>query len=142
VFRLTIYEGKNRQIRRMCEAVGLEVARLRRVAVGPVKLGMLPPGKWREMTPRRCAAFAAPRRPRRRRPSVRRSRRAEGEGRPGPARSQTGPVRRPRRQCREKDRQARRWARRGRPSQALPVKPRGKRDRIRLRLLKERRDGC
>ena len=51
VLRMTIYEGKNRQIRRMCEAVGLEVVRLRRVSVGPVKLGMLQPGKWRELTP-------------------------------------------------------------------------------------------
>ncbi|HWP50415.1 MAG TPA: pseudouridine synthase [Clostridia bacterium] len=51
VLRITIYEGKNRQIRRMCEALGLEVARLRRISVGPVKLGMLQPGKWRELTP-------------------------------------------------------------------------------------------
>ena len=50
VLRITIYEGKNRQVRRMCEAVGLEVVRLRRVSVGPVKLGMLAPGKWRELT--------------------------------------------------------------------------------------------
>ena len=34
----------------MCEAVGLEVARLKRTAEGPVKLGMLQPGKWRELT--------------------------------------------------------------------------------------------
>lgn len=51
VLRMTIFEGRNRQIRRMCEAMGLEVARLRRVSVGPIKLGMLQPGKWRELTP-------------------------------------------------------------------------------------------
>jgi 23S rRNA pseudouridine2605 synthase len=34
----------------MCEAVGLEVARLRRIAVGPVKLGMLQTGEWRDLT--------------------------------------------------------------------------------------------
>ena len=45
VMEMTLSEGKNRQIRRMCEAVGLEVARLRRTAVGPVKLGMLAPGQ-------------------------------------------------------------------------------------------------
>ncbi len=57
VLRLTIYEGKNRQIRRMCEALGLEVARLRRISVGPVKLGMLQPGKWRELTPTEVGAL-------------------------------------------------------------------------------------
>ena len=49
-FRITIYEGRNRQIRRMCEEVGLEVARLRRVSIGPLKLGMLKPGEYRELT--------------------------------------------------------------------------------------------
>ncbi len=50
VLLMTIKEGRNRQIRRMCEAVELEVARLRRISVGPVKLGMLKPGAWRELT--------------------------------------------------------------------------------------------
>lgn len=49
VLQITITEGRNRQIRRMCEAVGLEVARLKRISVGPVRLGMLQPGKWREL---------------------------------------------------------------------------------------------
>ena len=47
VLQMTITEGRNRQIRKMCEAVGLEVARLRRTAVGSIKLGMLKPGQWR-----------------------------------------------------------------------------------------------
>ncbi len=50
VLMITIHEGKNRQIRRMCEAVGLEVARLRRVSVGPLKLGMLKVGTYRDLT--------------------------------------------------------------------------------------------
>ncbi len=50
VLQITIHEGRNRQIRKMCEAVGLTVARLKRVSVGPVKLGMLKPGDWRELT--------------------------------------------------------------------------------------------
>lgn len=50
VLRIVIKEGRNRQIRKMCEAVGLEVARLRRTAIGPVKLGMLKPGTYRELT--------------------------------------------------------------------------------------------
>ncbi len=51
VLLITIHEGKNRQIRRMCEAVGLEVARLRRISIGPIKLGMLKPGAYRDLTP-------------------------------------------------------------------------------------------
>lgn len=50
VLQMVIREGRNRQIRRMCEAVGLEVARLKRTGVGPIKLGMLKPGTWRELT--------------------------------------------------------------------------------------------
>lgn len=50
VLLITIREGRNRQIRKMCEAVGLEVARLRRISVGPLKLGMLKPGAVRELT--------------------------------------------------------------------------------------------
>lgn len=49
VLEIVLYEGRNRQIRKMCEALGLEVARLKRTAVGSVKLGMLPQGKWREL---------------------------------------------------------------------------------------------
>ena len=51
VLQMTIHEGRNRQIRKMCEAVGLEVARLKRTSVGPVKLGMLKPSEWRDLTP-------------------------------------------------------------------------------------------
>ena len=50
VLLITITEGRNREIRRMCEAVGLEVARLKRLAIGPVRLGMLKPGAYRELT--------------------------------------------------------------------------------------------
>ena len=47
----TLREGKKRQIRRMCEAVGLKVVGLKRVRIGGVKLGDLPPGQWRYMSP-------------------------------------------------------------------------------------------
>ncbi len=50
VLEMTIREGKNRQIRRMCESVGLDVIRLKRSALGAVKLGMLQPGQYRELT--------------------------------------------------------------------------------------------
>ena len=49
VVQITITQGKNRQVRRMCEAVGLTVARLKRTAIGPLRLGMLAPGQWREL---------------------------------------------------------------------------------------------
>lgn len=50
VLQFVIREGRNRQIRKMCEAVGLEVARLKRTAIGPLKLGMLQPGEFRDLT--------------------------------------------------------------------------------------------
>ena len=50
VIELVIYEGRNRQIRKMCESLGLEVARLKRTQIGSVKLGMLKPGDWRNLT--------------------------------------------------------------------------------------------
>lgn len=49
-YRVVIHQGKKRQIRRMCAAVGLEVTRLCRIAEGGVELGSLPPGKWRHLT--------------------------------------------------------------------------------------------
>ena len=48
--QMTIHEGKNRQIRRMCAVCGLRVSRLIRIAEGPIHLGELPAGQWRFMT--------------------------------------------------------------------------------------------
>ncbi len=48
--RMTLYEGRNRQIRKMCEQVGLKVAKLTRVAIGDIALGNLEYGKWRYLT--------------------------------------------------------------------------------------------
>ena len=59
VMEMSIKEGKNRQIRRMCRAVGLDVARLSRKSVGAVKLGMLAPGKYRELKPSEILALKA-----------------------------------------------------------------------------------
>ena len=50
-FRITIHEGRNRQVRRMCDAVGMHVTRLRRIREGNLHLGDLPKGKWRYLTP-------------------------------------------------------------------------------------------
>lgn len=50
VLEFVLHEGRNREIRKMCESQGLEVARLKRTAVGSLKLGVLPQGKYRELT--------------------------------------------------------------------------------------------
>ena len=47
---VTIHEGKNRQVRRMCAAVGLKVTRLKRIREGTLQLGRLPVGSWRALT--------------------------------------------------------------------------------------------
>lgn len=50
VLRITIHEGRNRQVRRMCAAVGHPVRRLVRVRIGPLRDAQLKPGEWRELT--------------------------------------------------------------------------------------------
>ena len=55
--KVTIHEGRNRQIRRMAEAAGLRVTRLKRIAEGPVQLGDLKPGEWRKLTAPELAAL-------------------------------------------------------------------------------------
>ena len=57
VLQITVQEGRNHLIRRMCEAVGLEVARLKRISIGPLKLGLLQPGHWRELKPAELTAL-------------------------------------------------------------------------------------
>lgn len=49
-FLITIHEGRNRQIRRMCEAAGMQVTKLKRIREGSLSLGNLPLGKWRFLT--------------------------------------------------------------------------------------------
>ena len=50
LLEITIHEGRNRQIRRMAEAAGLKTTRLQRIAEGPISLGDLKPGQWRELS--------------------------------------------------------------------------------------------
>ena len=52
ILDVTIHEGRNRQVRRMCQAAGLEVARLKRIAEGGLRIGELRPGAWRYLEPR------------------------------------------------------------------------------------------
>lgn len=59
VLRFVLTEGRNRQIRRMCELVELEVVDLVRVRIGTLKLGDLPEGKWRHITPDERNALVA-----------------------------------------------------------------------------------
>ena len=47
---ITIHEGRNRQVRKMCEAIGHPVAALRRIAIGPIRDARLKPGQWRDLT--------------------------------------------------------------------------------------------
>lgn len=54
---VTIHEGKNRQVRRMCQACGLTVKRLRRVREHTLELGDLPAGKWRRLTAEEVAVL-------------------------------------------------------------------------------------
>ena len=49
--QMELYEGRNRQIRKMCEQVGLKIIRLKRIAIGDIPLGNLRLGKWRYLTP-------------------------------------------------------------------------------------------
>ncbi len=49
-FEITLTEGRNRQVRRMVEAVGARVVKLARVNIGPIAIGTLPAGKWRRLT--------------------------------------------------------------------------------------------
>ena len=54
---IVLREGRKRQVRRMCRAVGWEVRRLVRVAIGPLRLGRLAPGRWRHLRPGEVAAL-------------------------------------------------------------------------------------
>ncbi len=55
VLEMTLYEGRNRQIRKMCDSQGLTVRRLSRVAIGTLRLGSLPVGKWRRLNKKEIA---------------------------------------------------------------------------------------
>ncbi len=57
VLEAALTEGKNRHIRRICEALGLDILRLKRIAEGGVKLGGLPVGKYRELTPQEVSTL-------------------------------------------------------------------------------------
>ncbi len=58
LLEITIHEGRKRQVKRMCEAVGHPVRRLERVAFGPLTLGDLAPGAHRQLTPDEVAALS------------------------------------------------------------------------------------
>jgi len=56
-FEITLTEGRNRQVRRMVEALGARVLQLVRVRIGPIAIGTLPVGRWRLLTPAEVAAL-------------------------------------------------------------------------------------
>lgn len=57
VVRFTLSEGKNREIRRICEAVGVTVSKLKRISLGPIRLGDLKTGEYRELNPSELRAL-------------------------------------------------------------------------------------
>ena len=59
---LVLMEGRNRQVRRMIEAVGSKVLKLVRTAIGPIRIADLPIGKWRELTAEEVRALSKQRR--------------------------------------------------------------------------------
>jgi 23S rRNA pseudouridine2604 synthase len=81
VFKIVLTQGLNRQIRRMCEALGYEVQVLQRVRIMHIQLGQLPLGRWRQLTPQEIAPLL----PKPQQPAQR----------PGPAKRSGPPPRRP-----------------------------------------------
>jgi len=59
LLEFTLTEGRNRQIRKMCEHVGLRILRLCRIQIGQLKLGALPTGQYRALTPDECRQLTA-----------------------------------------------------------------------------------
>jgi 23S rRNA pseudouridine2605 synthase len=59
MLRIAIHEGRNRQVRHMCEAIGHPVDHLRRIAIGPIRDTRLKPGQWRELTAKEVASLRA-----------------------------------------------------------------------------------
>ncbi len=58
-FEITLTEGRNRQVRRMVEALDAVVLKLVRVQIGALRIGALPIGRWRHLTPDEVAALAS-----------------------------------------------------------------------------------
>lgn len=56
-FSITVFEGRNRQIRKMCDSASLRVVSLKRISEGPVQLGDLKPGKWRYLSEKELSSF-------------------------------------------------------------------------------------
>lgn len=60
VLLITLHEGRNRQIRKMCEKCGITVMRLKRISVGPIELGSLESGKWRHLSAGEVSRLKSP----------------------------------------------------------------------------------
>jgi pseudouridine synthase len=57
---ITLREGRNRQVRRMCDAIGHPVTHLKRIAIGPIRDSRLKPGQWRDLTPHEVELLKRP----------------------------------------------------------------------------------
>ena len=85
ILSFVIQEGRNRQVRNMCDAIGHPVARLRRIRIGPIKDADIRPGEFRDLTPRELALLrrqSGTTTPPPRTEPAPRSRRAKGDARP------------------------------------------------------------
>ena len=108
VLRFILKEGRKRQIRRMCDLVGLRVVDLQRIRIGPLELGDIPEGKWRALKPKeRAALIAASLPPRTKRITdadgkpIRKGRSFVGRGGPKPNRDKSREIERKRARSRK-----------------------------------------
>ena len=92
-FEIALREGRTREVRRLCAALGLEVSHLIRTQFGPVRIGQLEPGSWRELSPREAAmleVFTGTEIPAGKPPRKRDDRAPRGRPREGAGKSRSG----------------------------------------------------
>ena len=118
--RIILREGRNRQIRRMCQLVDLRVVDLMRVRIGPLELGGLPEGKWRPLSARERDALLRAEAPR---PAETRPERTDGRAERSPRRVDAPRGKRPERPAPKQDRREGRYDPKAKDSDGPKVSP-------------------